>query len=207
MRIKMDISGYLPPKKPSRSKINKQFDWWVTEHFRNETELQNAIELILKADGIEYWREAKSWGNRSRADFSCPDRQLNRVCLYLEAKIDGSSTSMDRALGQALRNAVNGLGVTWVVIPCDIKIYPHHVESLRAIGSDVVRIDNLAERLRGFDFSGKAPDFRCLNQKDASLICVSDEELLTARTFPKGRHQELYRLSYKRKERIKAFGV
>jgi hypothetical protein len=201
----MNEPSWLLPK-TARTKEDYQYHWWITEHFRNETELQNAIQLILRAEGIWHIRECKAFGpGRSRSDFGLLTSQHGDFYLYLEAKIETKSTSFDRAIGQALRNTVQNQHKTWIVLPDDVKIGTDQLQTLRSIGSDVVRISRLPDRLKASPLSNEFKTFGHLNKDAACEAWVhSSDELLTARRCPREHHQRYYGIGIKRGERMRA---
>lgn len=158
---------------------------WLSRQFPKEETLQNAIALILAANNVGYWREARSWSTRtskSRADFIIGDKRSQEPRLYIEAKVETKSTAMDRALGQALRNAVAGLMKTWLVIPDDVRVKEEHVRSIYAIGGEIVRISELDKKVTNFEpWAKEHRDFAFLNQWEASTCVTKNKDALEAK--------------------------
>jgi hypothetical protein len=156
---------------------------WVSKQFHTETQLQNAIELILAACGACFVREAENFYGRSRADFWIRGKG-EAESVHVEAKIDTRSTAMDRALGQALRGAVCDNCKTWFVIPDDVRINQVHIHAAEAIGSEIVRISDLIGRIEAFNKEGKT-GYRYLDQKAAFKHGVINAEPLNPRKVKK----------------------
>lgn len=189
------------------SRLMDQILWWVTEQFQNETELQNAIELILQSEGVTYVREYKAVakGNKSRVDFALFDKHYSTIGLYLEAKIDTKSSSFDRAIGQALRNAVQNYYKTWVILPDDVKLAEWHLRPLQAIGCDVVRISDLAKRISGFRAHDPIhKDFNHLNNEKAKYEPIKDKGLLTARHCTQSHVDKYFAIGNRRRSEQRA---
>jgi hypothetical protein len=159
---------------------------WLSRQFKTEAQLQNAISAILGANKIAHNREAKSKSGKSRADFLVGDPKTKEGCLYIEAKVETKSTAFDRAIGQALRNAVCGFFRTWIVIPDDVKVKEDHVRSLYAIGGEIVRISDLDKHLVGLSaYSKEIRDFGFLDQWEASIAKTKNREVMEARKIEK----------------------
>lgn len=108
-----------------------------TTQFKTERELQDAIQEILIRHAVHFGREAKIiyQTSRSRGDFLIPD-----YSLMVEAKNESRGSSFDRALGQCLRNAVDHLCRTWLVVPDRLEIRQDQVKTAQAIGARIVQI-------------------------------------------------------------------
>lgn len=116
--------------------------------FRDEAHLRRQVLFDLRQLYGSRWNtkcllEQQCGESQSRVDIF-----IQPIGLYIELKGDAEATSMDRAMGQALRYAIIDMRTTWIVLPDDVSVGEHYFDVAHSMGAKIVRYSALIPMLR-----------------------------------------------------------
>jgi hypothetical protein len=155
-----------------------------SKQFKTEAAFCDAIEAILSDGHFDYEREYVCWNTDARADF-----KTSSPTLLLEAKIEVSGTSFDRAIGQAARYKKLELHRVWIVLPDDVAPTREQRVMVASVDARIVRLGELHREMI-FEMESQLPAFRevCDTQEYFDKFC--EKKLRKASMGMLGRYEQ-----------------